>query len=143
MLRRNCIFEEIDAAGEEMRRHRCLVCRRETRSRYPADHVHVMCLGTPEQYAAWRAAAVQRFLDELFALAEGRPSWVLGLRSWDEGLRPKTQDLRSYDEMEALYGLCQTCPDWQVTLCRRLKCPGRPQKYLRLLADPMQRCGKW
>jgi hypothetical protein len=125
MRRRNCILDEIGVSGDGIRRHRCLICRRETRSRYASDRVHVMCIGTPEEHAAWRAGARQRFLDELFALADG------GRAS------------RSYEVMEALYAQCQRCPDWEVSLCRRLKCPGRPQKYLRLLADSAQCCPNW
>jgi hypothetical protein len=131
---RNCILEEIAPAGDGLRRHRCLVCGRQAASRYPADQVHLMCIGTPEQYAAWRSVAVQHFLDALCELADfGRAGGPL----------TGAAALRSYEEMEALYAQCQRCPDWQVTLCRRLRCPGRPQKYLRLLADSAQRCPNW
>jgi hypothetical protein len=125
MLRRNCILEEIAASGDGLRRHRCLICGREARSRYASDRVHVMCFGTPEEHAAWRAGAQQRFLDELFTIAD-----------FDRASR-------SYEEMEALYAQCQRCPDWEVAFCRRLRCPGRPQKYLLLLADSGQRCPNW
>ncbi len=125
MLRRNCILEEIAAGGDGLRRHRCLICGREARSRYASDRVHVMCIGTLEEHAAWRAGAQQRFLDELFELADS------------------DRASRSYEAMEALYAQCQRCADWEVSLCRRLRCPGRPQKYLRLLADSGQLCRNW
>jgi hypothetical protein len=134
MLRRNCILEEIAASGDGLRHHRCLICGRRAKSRYASDQVHVMCIGTPEEHAAWRAKARERFLDTLCELADAnRPG------------RPLTGGgtLRSYEEMEALYAQCQGCPDWEVSLCRRLRCPGRPQKYLRLLADCGQHCPNW
>lgn len=146
MLRRNCILEEIPASGDGLRRHRCLVCGRQARSRYASDQVHVMCIGTPEEHAAWRARARERFLDMLCELAD---------KAKAEGGRPEDEDsssfilhsssfpIRSYEEMEALYAQCQRCPDWEVSLCRRLKCPGRPQKYLLLLADSGQCCPNW
>jgi hypothetical protein len=134
MFRHNCILEEVGPAGDGLRRHRCLVCGREARSRYAADQVHVMCIGTPVEHAAWRARARERFLDALCELADsGRAG----------GPPTGAAAPRSYEEMEALYVQCQRCPDWEVTLCRRLRCPGRPQKYLRLLADSAQRCPNW
>ena len=66
MLRRNCILDEIGVSGDGIRRHRCLVCGRETLSRYASDRVHVMCIGTPEEHAAWRAGARQRFSGRAF-----------------------------------------------------------------------------
>jgi hypothetical protein len=146
MLRRNCILEEIAATGDGLHRHRCLICGRQCRSRYASDRVHVMCVGTPEEHAAWRAVAAQRLLDELYELAD--PAGADGGRRRAEDpssfiLHPSSFPVRSYEEMEALYAQCQCCPDWEVALCRRLRCPGRPQKYLRLLADPGQRCPNW
>jgi hypothetical protein len=134
MLRRNCILEEIAASGDGIRRHRCLICGREARSRYASDQVHVMCIGTAEEYAAWRAEARERFLDTLCELVDSDRAG----RSLAGAAR-----LRSYEEIEALYARCEHCPDWEVSLCRRLRCPGRPQKYLRLLADSAQRCLNW
>ena len=134
MLRRNCILEEVAAGEDGLRRHRCLVCGREARSRYVSDQVHVMCLGTLEEHAAWRARAQERFLDALCELADsGGAGRSLAA----------TATLRTYEQMEALYAQCRRCADWEVSLCRRLRCPGRPQKYLRLLADATQHCPNW
>jgi hypothetical protein len=128
MLRRNCILEEIPA-GDGLRGHRCLVCGRRGTSKYPPDRVHLMCQGTLEEFAAWRETARARFLDYLDGAIE-----LAGQQG---------RACRSYDEVRALYTQCEACPDWQVTLCRRLKCPARPQKYLRLLTQPGERCAVW
>jgi hypothetical protein len=87
-----------------------------------------MCHGTPAQFAAWRSAAKERFVGALQGMAE------LAARHG--------APCRQYEKALALYAQCECCPDWQVTMCRRLKCPGRSQKYLRLLLGPGQ-CPVW
>ena len=128
MFRRNCVLEEIPA-GEGKRGHRCLVCGRRGASRYPPDQVRKMCAGTPEQHDAWRAEARLRFLDYLDGAIELAGQQAI--------------PCRAYDEAAALYAQCESCDDCQVTICRRLKCPARTQKYLRLLTDPTQSCPRW
>ena len=129
MLSRNCVLSLIATDAEGRHRYRCQVCGREATSKFPADQVHLMCRGTLEEIAAWRESARLRFLDYLDGAIE---------LAEEHGL-----SCRSYDEARTLYAQCENCPDWQVTLCRRLKCPARPQKYLRILTEPGQGCPVW